>query len=387
MPERGHKVRSKVESQSLSALMRVLRAPKRRSARRGACVALCMLALSASAYAGQDGAQAPGRDEDDQPWALTLQVENDFFLNDTDRDFTNGLKLTYAYGAPRKATGLLSGVSSFLTKLSPLSEAARATGRLTFTAGLGQNIYSPDDITIEEIVPEDRPWAGYSYLEFGTVAETETDFESLKLELGIIGPASLAGRTQRFWHRFINSPRPAGWENQLRNEPTLNLYYTRGHRFWLAGGGANGSTNGRSGALQVDFLPHVTAALGTVYTYGGVGGALRIGTNLSRDTASPPRIQPSLPGSEIHTGSGVDFYVFAGVEGRAVARNALLDGTLFSDDPHTVNSKTFVGDVQAGGVLLLGPWRLALTQTWRSREYDTSDIQHSYSAITLTRVF
>lgn len=59
---------------------------------------------------------------------------------------------------------------------------------------------------------------------------------------------------------------------------------------------------------------------------------LRLGQRLPLDYG-PPRIQPSLPGSGFFVPPQDRFgwYLFAGVEGRAVARNIFLDGNTFRD--------------------------------------------------------
>ena len=77
----------------------------------------------------------------------------------------------------------------------------------------------------------------------------------------------------------------------------------------------------------------------------------------------PPRIRPGLSGSNFFlsdTDSGRDFgwYLFGGVEGRAVAHNLFLDGNTFAKSL-SVQKKTFVADFQGGrlttdaGALLL----------------------------------
>ncbi|RMB12046.1 lipid A deacylase LpxR family protein [Eilatimonas milleporae] len=328
----------------------------------------------------------PGEDTTDtrRNEVLTLQVENDVFF-DTDRDYTNGLRLSYGYEPHGHDKALDARISRLLLGLSPVGSRVRREGggHVYYTLGIGQNMYTPDDITVSDIIPEDRPYAGWTYLEFGMIAEDSRNFEAWKLDIGLIGPASGAGWTQRRWHEVIDSDRPEGWANQLPNEPGVNLHYVRGWRRWITGGG---NSAGRGTPLQVDMMPHVGAALGNVYTHASAGITFRIGTNLTRDVGSPPRIQPAMPGSELYRGSGFDFYLFAGGEGRAVARNIFLDGT-WRSHPHSVDSETFVADLQVGAVLLAGQWRLALTRAWRTREYETSDIDQEYAAITLSRRF
>lgn len=148
---------------------------------------------------------------------------------------------------------------------------------------------------------------------------------------------------------MINTTEPRGWDNQLHNEPGVVLFYERQWRrlreFETFGFG-------------VDMTPHVGAALGNVYTYGATGVTFRVGRNLPADYG-PPRIRPSLPGSGFFLGSdGFGWYLFAGVEGRAVGRDIFLDGNTF-EDSQNVDKKNFVADGQAGIAVTIDDVRLA----------------------------
>jgi lipid A 3-O-deacylase len=46
-----------------------------------------------------------------------------------------------------------------------------------------------------------------------------------------------------------------------------------------------------------DLTPSVGTVIGNIYTYGAVGATAHIGFDLRRDYG-PPRIRPSLPGSD-----------------------------------------------------------------------------------------
>lgn len=303
---------------------------------------------------------------------VTLQIENDLLFS-TDEDYTNGLRLSFVQ-RPGK-TPLADEISSVLRRVSPLAQDT-AKSDLYYTFALGQNMYTPADIERSDLITDDRPYAGWLYLEFGVTLENARGYESIKLDLGMVGPASLADKTQRWWHRVIDSPRPNGWLHQLPNEPGINLYYTRGHRF---------EPVRVTGGLQADFTPHWGLALGNVYTYGAGGLTLRLGTNLDRDMGAPPRIQPSLPGSDHFSGDGFDMYLFAGGEVRAVARNIFLDGT-WRDHPHHVDKRELIAEIQMGVVVFAGFARFALTNTFRSSEFVGSG-NHKYSALTLSLRF
>jgi len=299
---------------------------------------------------------------------LTLQIENDLFFG-SDKDFTNGLRLSYVARPGKSAFG--DGLNRQLRKLMPLAKNANKSD-LYYSLSLGQNIYTPADISQFDIITDDRPYAGWLYLEFGVTAEDARTFEVMKLDVGIVGPASQAGAIQRWWHRdIIDAPRPNGWEHQLPNEPGVNLYYTRGYKSapFLS-----------KGKLMADFTPHWGAAFGNVHTYGAGGFTVRLGSYLEKDISAPPRIQPSLPGSAHFSGSGFSAYVFFGVEARAVLRNIFLDGTWRAHE-HSVDSKTLVGELQLGAVVYMGPVRMAFTNIFRTEEYVDAASAHRYSAI------
>lgn len=119
----------------------------------------------------------------------------------------------------------------------------------------------------------------------------------------------------------------------------------------------------------MDFTP-TWGAIGNVFTYGNAGITLRYGKRLPNDFG-PPRIQPGLLGSgEFLPGSDFSWYLFAGIEGRAVARNIFLDGNSFRDS-RSVDKFPLVGDLQYGVVLDWPSIRLTYTLVVRSREYRT----------------
>lgn len=84
-----------------------------------------------------------------------------------------------------------------------------------------------------------------------------------------------------------------------------------------------------------------------------------LGFNLPREY-DPMRIAPSLPGSDyFEPTAGLGAYVFAGVNGRAVARNLFLDGNSFQSS-RKVDKMKPGGQCRAGRVsdVQLHPARL-----------------------------
>lgn len=306
---------------------------------------------------------------------LSLSIENDMFGSGADRHYTNGLALSYATGPGRNVW-----VEDLAHALHMLPRHRNLETRVTLS--LGQAMYTPADISRLVPDPSDRPYAGWLFGSAGLVATpvgspvsageiSERDLHKVEFSLGVIGPAALGKQAQQNVHAWIGAQRPRGWDYQLKNEPALLLSYEYQHRYGYDGG-----------YFEVDATPHVGVTLGNVFTYGATGLTLRIGHAMLKDFG-PPRIRPAAPGSAFFEDAEntLGWYVFAGVEGRAVARNIFLDGNTFVDGPH-VDKKAFVGDAQFGAAVTYGPFRLSYSNVFRTREFRGQSAQDEFGTIT-----
>ncbi len=300
----------------------------------------------------------------------SVQFENDFLADSGDRHYTNGLQIyRLKMGAP----------PDWLGRLVAVFPAFRSDGSIVGTHyTVGQQIFTPDDTTAAAVVPDDRPYAGYLYFSANLLARVQhtPDHDTgnlLEFTVGIVGPASLAEQSQTWFHERFGNDVPAGWDNQLANEPTLGIGYSR---FWRyirpLGHGLQGGMN-----------PQISAAVGNVHTYVASGLMFRLGTRLQQDL-SPPNIRPGFPGfAYFATDAGFSGYAFAGIEGRFVLRNIFLDGNSFTDS-HSVEKEYLVGDLQFGLVLRFGKVRVALSNMHRSREFTTQSRPTRYGAINVS---
>ena len=109
---------------------------------------------------------------------------------------------------------------------------------------------------------------------------------------------------------------------------------------------------------------------------------MRIGSGLKSDWG-PPRIEPGLNGADFQASDAFGWYLFAGVEGRAIARNIFLDGSSFQDSPR-VGHKVLAGDVTAGAAILFPGMRLMGSYTARSREFRGQQGNDQMVALTLS---
>lgn len=314
--------------------------------------------------------------EDEDGYVVSIQFENDFFGGGTDRHFTHGTRLQYLSKPIKWITDAADKIPWFSAEkaLKHPEDALKARAGVS----LGQNIYSPENIASSELIPDDRPYAGWLYMGFGLVANQGLKrYDKLELEVGIVGPYSGAEKVQAFWHSAFGLQVPQGWDNQLDNELGIVLYYERARRF--------GRRNIFHG-LGMDVIPHFGGSIGNVFTYAATGFTLRLGPDL-QDDFGPPRIRPSLPGGGyFRHKNGFNWYLFTGLEGRAVLRNIFLDGNSFSSS-HSVDKKHFVGDLQAGIAFKFNRLRLSYTQIFRTKEFEEQNTADVFGALSLSYQF
>lgn len=306
---------------------------------------------------------------------VSVQFENDFFGGGTDRHFSHGSRIEVLTAPIDWVSNAADRLPWFKTKRYEQDPGKGVKARASFS--IGQNIYTPEDTYTSRLVPNDRPYAGWLYFGVGLVADQGgSRYDTLYLEAGMVGPLSFAEEVQTYWHSLFALHVPEGWDNQLENEPGAALYYEQANRVsrpFLSG-------------LEVDMIPHFGGSVGNVLTHGALGVTFRIGSDLGNDFG-PPRIRPSLPGGTFYTpGTGFKWYIFTGMEGRAVLYNIFIDGNLFSDS-HSVDKRVFVGDLQAGVVLQWKRFRFSYTQILRTKEFEGQEDPDIFGSLSLSYHF
>ncbi len=218
-------------------------------------LAVCWLAVPALAV-----------DELPRWTSWTFQGENDALAvgRGSDEHYTNGIRISGMRRpdlAPRWAERFAGWWCGWAC-----SEIAVSTPSVGFAAG--HNFYTPDDISVPELIADDRPYAAWLY---GAVVLEISDREArrhhaFELQLGLVGPAAGGEWLQTEIHQLIDSEPPRGWDHQLPDEPGINLIY-RHQRRW--------------GGSYFDFVPHFGGALGTVLVMANAGATVRAGWNIS----------------------------------------------------------------------------------------------------------
>jgi len=286
---------------------------------------------------------------------ITAVYENDMIGSGDDGEYTNGVRIGYIdinAEFPQLAYNIANVIPGF---------EINETSSIFYS--VGQNMFTPPDIQVNPPPGDQRPYAGFLYGSVGMVTLTDNHSDEIELTLGIVGPASLAENTQKLVHRHItDSPMPKGWGAQLENEPGIMLGWQRSYLEAEAGS---------FGPMFWSLTPHYGVTLGNIYTFANAGFSVRLSPEDSRWQDKPMRVRPALPGSgffEIPEKKW-SWYLFGGVDGRAVARNIFLDGNTFEDSA-SVDKNILVADSNAGIAFTYDQMRISYTVVHRAKEFE-----------------
>lgn len=313
---------------------------------------------------------------------FTLYYENDF-LEGTDRDYTSGLKLTWStpYTSDVASAGWPSWFYPLMARLPFVNRPERERA-ISFS--FGQEIYTPEDIDTTEPITDDRPYAGRTYFAAGFHSKTERRRNTWELNVGILGPASMAEQAQGLIHKINGASDPQGWDNQLENEVTLDAIFETQWKLRRPGF--------RKG-FAYDFIPHLGVRLGTVNVYINGGGEFRFGWDMPDDFGSCP-IRAGCDNNSAFEKKNSDFnrqkrlgvHFFIAADGRFIARDIYLDGNTFRDS-HSVDKKTQVADFIGGASVRYGTVKTTYSYIRRTRQFDTQDDGQTFSSLSISWLY
>lgn len=340
----------------------------------------------------------------------TLRLENDSFT-DTDQNYTNGVSVTMvSHDIPGQLRPeCLSAPSrlfmNFIQRMNPgfWNDMNYSADSQNVVFRLGQSMYTPEDFSRTDLIEDDRPYGGLLYTglawnrrKFNPKSNLDM-LDTREITVGVIGPLSLAEQAQNLVHDAFGDERFLGWDNQLGNEPAIQLALDRKYK-----------SSNHAGAItpgfSADSIRSMGLRLGNIETSATIGIEGRIGWNLPNDFGS----YPIRPGAENRPPSatvkqdnvselgdhvsrpapGVHFFVT--LEAKVVGYDFSLDGNLFRSS-HSVSRRPWIAQAAVGingqGFIAGHGFRLAVMHVYRTREYDEQLNDHSYGSIALSVEF
>lgn len=314
------------------------------------------------------------------PEIINFYLENDL-VSGSDSDYTNGIKVSWVSANLKDYTHdpcLPHWVRTLNRAFEALHPGNYTSRNMVVTAG--QSMYTPRDKMATGVIANDRPYAGWLYLGLGYNARDARQMDTVEVNLGMVGPASLAEQSQNFIHSLRGIDHFKGWDNQLHNELGLQVVAERKNKIWIS--------ENKFGP-KFDAISHYGVSLGNVATYANTGLELRMGSRLPNDFGTAP-IRPggdsNAPLAEGAAARRLDtaaVHVFIAADARVVVRDIFLDGNTFGDSHH-VDKKNLVGDLSAG---LTWQWpgvKLTYAYYLRSREFKTQVSTHRYGSLTMS---
>lgn len=310
---------------------------------------------------------------------FSLYFENDTF-NQTDRHYTNGFKVTLISDVSGHQK---SGPEQWIEKWTDNTPEIKGIGvKRDISFSLGQNIYTPVDIEQRDLIENDRPYAGISYLSLGFHSKRRERMDTLEIYAGIVGPHSYAEDVQKKVHDIVGSGNPGGWEHQLADEPVIGATYEQKRKLYK---------NQWASGLGYDVSLNFGGGLGNAYTYFNCGSSFRIGLNIPSDFGTCRILPVSCDNSIVENQTAHNFfqkhhlglYIFVSVDGQAVLRNIFLDGNTFQES-HYVKKYPLVADMLVGAALIKGNFRISAASVYRTKTFKKQGKEQEYTSLNLS---
>lgn len=198
--------------------------------------------------------------------AIVVTIENDVFTG-SDDSYSNGFSVSWI-SAEQNQYADDTITHNIIDKLAFLPGVNLPQGQHYWSWTLSQEMHTPENISVKEPDPNDQPYSGFLLADFSLHSLYENWGQAWNLRLGMVGPSTRAGETQKIVHAALGSQDPQGWDAQVSDEAVINLGYVVGFKliekpisdqlFWRA-------------------IPLATAELGTYSTLAGGGVLFELG--------------------------------------------------------------------------------------------------------------
>ena len=292
--------------------------------------------------------ESPASSQTPEESVWSISTDNDLFVpTQTDRDYTAGVSITYTGKAGVDYWGALDNILQFIDLALQMDQYIPDMKAHTPGIEFGVYGFTPDRITAQETVLDDRPYASLVYLSASRIyVDRRTgDAWTSSLTVGALG-LDIFKQGQNTVHDIIGSDRAEGWGHQVSDGGEATFRYHQAFH-------DNLSESRPSAKIKATY-------------YGSVGYLTEAGMALTfrNGLISSPddRFNPELTSYGEHVNdagsaasAGNESYFWGGLAIKARFFNAFLEGQ-FRHSDHTI-------DRSALRPLLLEAW-LGYTQSF-----------------------
>ena len=138
---------------------------------------------------------------------IEFKVANDKFVL-VDKYYTSGIFFTYK----KKLK------TSFIFKKD-------STSVLQHSFTLGNQTYTPTNLSSTNVADFDRPFAGWLFINYNQQKIKKHSVSSLNFQTGITGEESLSGKLQIWFHNFLGIDDFISWTDEIAFKWLFNINY------------------------------------------------------------------------------------------------------------------------------------------------------------------
>ncbi len=247
------------------------------------------------------------------------------------------------------------------------------------TVALTNQIYTPSNTNETLLIKNDRPYAGWTYIDVGVHKSSKDTLRSIYLLVGMVGPVSGSEFFQNSIHSSTGSQKAMGWDNQLNNELGVNLRYVHKSRF----------VPNEFLGIQSAIIPFAQGELGNISIKATAGVSARIGWNIPKDygvSSIDIGGEDGLPVYVKMLNSHWSFSFNFSAAGSAVARDIFLDGNTFTDS-HSVDKKPFVAYYSFGLTARYKSFAVDFIETKNTKKFEEEKQGHGVGTIVVSWLF
>ncbi|MDN3679782.1 lipid A deacylase LpxR family protein [Vibrio tapetis subsp. quintayensis] len=288
---------------------------------------------------------------------ISVHLDNDGMLG-TDKDYSNGL---------------FFDVQTKL-KSAPLVWLEKENSDYYLGVSLSQKIWTPTDIRQLEPAPNERPYAGLSYLTTRLAIRSPKEHQNIELMLGTLGEKSLASMSQRWVHDLIGSPRPAGWQYQVEEPLVWGANYQQHNALYDSSMDSSGFETTWINRVQLgNFQPEI--ASGVLWRYGS-----NLASTFGSTTISYAQPNQTLYAPKDQAG----YFYFTGIEARYRFQDLTLSGAT-PPEVYPVSIQHWQSTAQIGAVGYYHGLGIGFTVVAKSPDY--LEDQHNLHAAASLSLF
>lgn len=288
---------------------------------------------------------------------IGIVTDNDLYTSTkNDQYYTNGLQVFYRYLSKKSKPEVLKKINELR---------------------IGQFMYMPRDIYIDEEQMFDRPFAGYLFAEFGNTNFYKNQSVLKKsIQLGYVGPNSFANQVQSSTHKLFHYTAFEEWNYQIKNTLAIQTYFMFSKPFL-------NSINSK----RIDFQWQSEAKLGTIFTGFSTGFVTRIGIKKLVSISDS-----NFYGATLNNDNEPierEFYFYLAPSFNCQIYDATIQGSLFNDtSPVTFNLKPFRFNGEAGLRYRKNNWNLSYAFVYRGKEVNFErNMGYFYGSIGISYLF